>query len=245
MRRHLLAAAIVLSASGCQSVSPQSADGYRVAAYNVVLPLGFAPGGDSLSEADRQSLIRLTRELPESVVPDTYASGRLALPRVRAVEAAMQRPTRWIVDERADPERVLLVVRSAPEIVADACRGPGVRLPGTIWPGSEDSAPMILPPGCAVANSIKVQTTSPADLIQGQRLPPGAALPYAAAIERYYHRNDQAPSASASSGGAAGADAGSGGAPSGSSADPAQAAPLRNPLLGPLPANPAARATTP
>jgi hypothetical protein len=35
----------------------------------------------------------------------------------------------------------------------------------------------------------------PNDLSRGRPLPPGAATPFASAIERYYHRNDAPPPA--------------------------------------------------
>lgn len=247
MRGSVLALALAVGA--CATATPQYASQYSVAAYDIVLSLRFQPGRAGLLPTDQQSLARLGLELPETVVPDLYAAGPLAAVRVAAVDAALQRPVRWLQDGRSDPgrvvlsdpgrvvlsdpERVVLIVRTPPEIVADACRGPGVRLPGNIWPGSDDAAPLILPPGCAVANSIKVQVTSPGDLVRGRDLAPGAALPYAAAIERYYHRNDQAQAVTASS---SAGDAGGAGLTS-SSADPARAA-AQNPLPGGLPPPP-------
>jgi type IV pilus biogenesis protein CpaD/CtpE len=91
-----------------------------------------------------------------------------------------------------------------------------------------------LPPGCATAMSIAAQTTAPTDLLVGRPLPPGAALPYAQAIERYYRRNDAARKQDQSDQQDAGGDSGATApAGTGSASAPGSAA---NPLLGGVPA---------
>jgi type IV pilus biogenesis protein CpaD/CtpE len=118
-------------------------------------------------------------------------------------------------------------------ISADDCRGRAGRLTQDFWPGDDDRGALLLPPGCATATILAAQATAPADLIRGRTLPPGAALPYAQAIERYYRRNDQASAKTASEPQEAG---GEGASPAGSASGAAAAG--ANPLLGGVPLGP-------
>jgi len=111
-------------------------------------------------------------------------------------------------------------------VVPLSCLGPGQPVGRGIWPGADNSSPVLLPPGCAVDQAIAAQVTAPNDLLRGRKLPPGPSWPYAQATERYEHRND----------GASGQE-GSGGRGSGGSPTPL-AQPETGPLQGPLQAGP-------
>ena len=75
-------------------------------------------------------------------------------------------------------------------LVPSECLQPGQPGPPDNWPGDDDTLPRTLPPGCAVANALQQMVVDKQDLLRGRPLPPGAALPVARAIERYYNRGD-------------------------------------------------------
>ena len=217
--------------AACVPGPPPPASQYRQSATEALLPLVFAPGGTHMTEAETNALRDLGHSLPVQVVPTLHASGPLAAKRAQAVEEQLARPVRLLDEPTLPPDQALLV-SSGPAIVADACRGPGVRELGSIWPSNDAVAPLLLPPGCSTALDIQAQTTRAQDLLYGRPLPPGAATPFAAAIERYYHRNDQPHSSGGQGGsGSAGDQAGSAGA-SGSAAASGSTPSV---LVGPLP----------
>jgi hypothetical protein len=197
MRRFLSPLAALLLA-GCQPGPPAPASQYRQAEIIGPLSLWFAPGGTRLSATDMSQLHTLARRLPADVVPDFYAGGPLAPARAQAVERQLGRPVRLLAATDLPAEQTSLVTRMPDGIIADACRGAGQRTLGDAWPGDDATAPVLLPPGCATATDIQAQVTNPQDLLRGRPLPPAAASPYAAAIERYYRRND-APQATGGS----------------------------------------------
>lgn len=207
-----------LALAGCQLAPPPPASQYRVMQATPSLGLSFFPGEAQLPAPQLATLQATGRTLPEEVVPVLYTDGRLAQARADRVGRALQRPIRLVVQRGAQPDQAMLVfpVRSG-RIVADACRGPGARLVGDIWPGDDSNAVRLLPPGCSTEADIAAQVSQPGDLLYGRPLPPGAALPYAEAIEQYYHRADTAHSTAGSppggggSGSASGSAAGSGG----------------------------------
>ena len=118
--------------------------------------------------------------------------------------------------------------------------GPGQRVPAALRVCVKERAGHAaeriqcdtLPPGCATALDIEAQTIQSPDLLQGRPLPPAAATPFAAAIERYYHRNDPAQSTGTQGGSQAGGDQ-----PGSSTTTSAGATGVgsASPLLGPLP----------
>jgi hypothetical protein len=77
-----------------------------------------------------------------------------------------------------------------PRGAAEACAGPGrpVGLSNYTW--QDRTRPLLLPPGCATSAAIAAQVEDPDDLVRGRPLPPGSALPFAQAVERYYGRNE-------------------------------------------------------
>jgi hypothetical protein len=77
----------------------------------------------------------------------------------------------------------------------DACGGEPARGLGDVWPGDDVHRIWLLPPGCATSTALRAMVVEPNDLLRGRPLPPGAATPFASAIERYYHRNDAPPPA--------------------------------------------------
>jgi hypothetical protein len=231
----LVGVGIVLAA--CEPGPPPPASQYRQADIVAPLPIGFAPGDARLAEPVRSELHQIGRSLPVQTVPELDASdaGALAMQRTQEVARQLGRSVQPAVVPGMPPDQTVLVVPSS-GIVADACRGPGVQELGTMWPGNDAIAPLLLPPGCATASDLSVQVTQPQDLLQGRMLPPGAATPYAAAIERYYHRNDAPQSNAAQGGGSASGQSGASGSVGASgSADGAGATP--GVLVGPLPSS--------
>jgi hypothetical protein len=227
-RASLPAWLLPLLLAACVPGPPPPASQYREAAAVTRLPLVFAPGGTQPIDSENAELRDLSRSLPVQAAPVLRASGPLAFARAQAVGRLLLRPVELVAAPGMPPDQALLVI-SGPAIVADACRGPGVRQLGSNWPSNDDDAPVLLPPGCAVAVNIEAQTTRPADLLQGRPLPPGAAMPFAAAIEKYYHRNDPGQSNASAPQGGSQSPAGSG-----SSAEADGSAPGL--LTGPLPA---------
>ncbi len=236
MRRLLPILAAMLLA-GCVPGPPTPATQYRRAEYIPLLPLWFAPDGTRLSAQTVAQLQALATRLPVDDVPDLYAAGPLASARADTVGDHLGRPVRLLYATGLAPGQTTLVVHMPSGIIADACRGNGKRALGTLWPANDSVAPLLLPPGCVTAAAIQAQVTYSGDLLYGRPLPPAAASPYAAAIERYYHRND-APQQQST--GASGSDVGAG---TQAQAGAARAGPAAgqgdtssaNPLLGGLP----------
>jgi hypothetical protein len=197
------------------------------------LPISFAPDDMHLTETVKWDLRQLGRSLPVQTVPALHESdaGPLATRRAQEVARQLARPVQIVVVTDMPADQTVLVVPNS-GIVADACRGGGVRELGTMWPGNDAIAPVLLPPGCATAQDIAVQTTRPEDLLQGRPLPPGAAMPYAAAIERYYHRNDASQSNATQTSAAQGGASAASGSSSGSAEAPGSTPGV---LVGPLP----------
>lgn len=192
-------------------------------------PVLFAPGTARVAEADRVRLSAMRWVLPVQAVATLRASGPFAVPRSEVVAQLLDRPVQLVAAEPGMPADQTLLLIANPAIVADACRGPGERGLGSIWPSNDDVAPRYLPPGCATAAALQAQIVEPDDLLTGRPLPPGAATPFAAAIERYYHRYEQGGSSAGQSGTQAAGQ-------SGSSSVSAAATPGAPPLLvGPLP----------
>jgi hypothetical protein len=220
----------LLPLAACVPGPPPPASQYHRAATLSRLDVVFVPGGTQVTEPESAQLRSIGLGLPVQAVAALHASGPLAPARTAAVARSLGRPVQLVNAPGMPPDQATLVFES-PAIVADACRGPGVRMLGSIWPSNDDVAPVLLPPGCAVAADIQTQVVQPDDLLVGRPLPPGAATPFAAAIERYYHRNDP-PQSNAAQGGSSGSGDQSGsGAAQGSETGSAA-----NPLLGPLPA---------
>ena len=218
--------------AGCAPGPIPPLQNYAVPERLAPLVLNFAPGDGELPVASAAVLRRVAQTLPVQTVPDLYLSGPLALRRAHSVREALARPVvlypAALVPGSAapSPDSGVLVLPMPDAIVPDACRGVGEQGPAGIWPGQDASRERLLPPGCATAASIEAQVDRPADLLQGRLLSPGAASPFADAIEKYYRRNqpNQGSATPASSRG----DAGGVTAPG---------APDANPLLGPLPAH--------
>jgi hypothetical protein len=223
---------LLLFLGACVPGPPPPASQYRQSAVVSQIPLVFAPESPQLIPADDARLRVLGRTLPVQAVSTLHISGPLVFRRIRAVERSLARAVQAVDDPGMPPDQALLV-SSGPAIVADSCRGPGVPELGSIWPSNDDVTAVLLPAGCATAVDVQVQTTRPGDLLQGQPLPPAAATPFAAAIERYYHRNDPPQASGAQAGGSSGSSdqsgstGGTGSAGSGSTP---------NVLTGPLPA---------
>lgn len=238
--------------AGCALPAPQPASQYRAVRQAPPVVLAFAPAGDDPSAADAAYLRALGTALPAGVLPELYAEGPRALARARAVRRLLDRPLVLRPAPArsgiaADPDLAVLVVPTPAGVLADACLGPGQPVVGDLWPGDDARRARLLPAGCAVATALQAQVAAGAgegDLIQGRPLPPGASAPYADAIESYYRRNEPSQRASPASSGGGGATARPEGAPP--AAVPASApfqAPAGqagvNPLLGPLPGDPA------
>lgn len=204
---------------------------YRPASATPPLAITFPPGDATPYGVNSASLHRLAAILPVGATPVLYAGGPLAPARAHAVASILQRPVS--LQEEVGPGAVasgadvaVLTLTPRPGIVPDACRGAGGRMLGDLWPGDDRHRAYLLPPGCSTAAILQAQTTRPADLLAGRALGPGAASPYAEAIERYYERNDP----HTAHGGDAGASSGGGGG--GETVTPQSAA--GNPLLGGL-----------
>jgi hypothetical protein len=228
MRSYLLMLTCALPMAACVPGPPPPASQYHTSAATTQLPLVFMPGTIDLTEPEKTELHQLAQTLPIQAVPVLQAAGPLAGERTREVARQLARPVQFAGVSVMPPDQALLIMPSPP-IVADACRGPGVRQLGSIWPSNDEDAPILLPPGCATALDIEAQTTQSRDLLQGQPLPPAAATPFAAAIERYYHRND--PQQSTATQGASQGASDQSQSVSTTSAGAAAA----SPLLGPLP----------
>ena len=227
----------LLVCTALQACAPdivQHASYYRTAEPERPVAWAYAHGAFSPPAETAAALRAMGERLVQGTVLSLYTAGELGPARAAVAARIMQQPVRFLVDASLPADQAVLVSDGPSGIVADACRGPGQRSLGGLWPRDDGRSPVLLPPGCALAATLAIQATNPRDLLQGQRLPPGAALPYAAAIERYYHRFD-GPQAAA---GPASGSGGGGSTASGQVRDPAQA----NPLLGPLPAQPSSPA---
>lgn len=229
-RRPLVLLVLLLPLAACVPGPPPPASQYRQAEVVSRVPLVFVPRSTQLTEAENAQLRSLGQTLPVQAVSTLQASGPLAAGRAQEVAQHLARPVQLVAAAGMPPDQTLLV-NSSPAIVADSCRGPGTRELGSIWPSNDDAPSVLLPPGCAMAVDIQAQTTSSHDLLAGRPLPPGAATPFAAAIERYYRRNDQ-PQSNAAQGGSQGGSQGQADQSGSAGAQGSSA----NPLLGPLPA---------
>lgn len=225
--RHLTLVLLIASAS-CAPGMPPPPSQYRTAATATRMPVVFAPGTARVAETDRARLGAMRWVLPAQSVATLQASGPFAVPRGEVVAELLDRPVQLVAAEPGMPVDQTLLLITSPGIVADACRGPGERGLGSIWPSNDDAPARYLPPGCATAAALQAQIVEPYDLLAGRPLPPGAAMPFAAAIERYYRRADSGQSSAGASGGQ-GADQ-SGSAPTAASAGGAPGL-----LAGPLP----------
>lgn len=228
MRYSHLTLVMLIACAACAPGVPPPPSQYRMGATATEMPLYFAPGTARVAAADRARLRLMRLVLPAQAVATLQASGPFAVPRSEVVAQLLDRPIQLVAAAPGTPADQAHLLVSKPAIVADACRGPGERGLGSIWPSNDDVPPRFLPPGCATAAALQAQIVEPDDLLRGRPLPPGAAMPFAAAIERYYHRHSQAQS---SAGQSAGSGAGQS-APS-TTAAAGQAAPGL--LVGPLP----------
>lgn len=240
-RCRLLPVLGLLVLAGCAPPGPPVASQYHPILSQAPITLAFAPGRERPYPDDAARLRALAVTLPTRVMPEFYATGPLAGARAHAIGDLLRRPV-VLRPERAapvammpGPDVAVLVLPVQSGIMADACRGPASSGVGDIWPGDDTRIPRMLPAGCPAATDIQAMVVNQSDLLYGRPLPPGAATPFGAAIERYYHRND-GPPPSQSTGQQQPAQETSpilGGIPAG----------LQNPLLGPLPATPSAGQT--
>jgi hypothetical protein len=228
MLRRIAPVAILLL-SCCHTMAPPPPAQYGEAPAVAPLTLRFAAASPELSPDDRAALRALAPQIPATITVDFTASSAPAEARAQRVARLLQRNVRQMYRPGMAADEAVITV-PATGISADACRGRAGRLTQDFWPDDDDRGTLLLPPGCATAASLAAQATAPADLIIGRKLPPGAALPYAQAIERYYRRND-APGAKAA---ADPQEAGGDGSSSAGSAGGAGAA-AGNPLLGGVP----------
>ena len=224
--RHLTLVLLVLLVA-CAPPLPPPPSQYRATAVATRMPLLFAPRTARVAHWDRARLRTMRWVLPAEAVATLQASGPLAVRRAHVVAWLLDRPVQLVAAEPGVPVDQALLLIFKPAIVADACRGPGERGLGSIWPGNDTVPARYVPPGCATAAALQAQVVQPYDLVVGRPLPPGAAMPFAAAIERYYHRADGAPSSAGQSEDLATDQSGSS-----SSTTPAAAPGL---LVGPLP----------
>ncbi len=209
MRRMHLALIVLISLAACVPAPPPPASQYRPAETVTRVAVLFAPGTARLAAEDRARLRGMRLVLPAQSVATLQASGPFAVQRAEVIAHWLDRPVQLVAALPESPVDQTLLVISSPAIVADACRGPGERELGSIWPGNDDVPARLLPPGCATAAALQAQIVEPYDLLMGRPLPPGAATPFAAAIERYYRRNDAGQSSGAPSGGQASGQSGS------------------------------------
>jgi len=226
MPNRYLTLVLLVALVSCAPGAPPPPSQYRSTAVATRVPVLFASGTARVARPDRARLGTMRWILPTQAVATLKASGPFAVPRAEVVAELLDRPVQLVAAQPGMPVDQTVLLISKPAIVADACRGPGERGLGSIWPGNDDVPPRYLPPGCATAAALQAQIVEPDDLVAGRPLPPGAAMPFAAAIERYYHRADAAQSSAGQSEGQA-ADQ------SGSSSTATAGAPGL--LVGPLP----------
>lgn len=190
--RALLWSGLLFCAAGCEPAENIPSSYYRLEREPPLVELVFAPGrAEPQGAAPRLRVV--AAQLPEQAWVVLYAGGPVAVARARAVGRLLARPVELLASPPTaslPPDTGLLVVQTTPGVVYDACRGPSSRGIEDIWPGNDDRRTFLMPPGCAVGTALKAQTVDPADLLRGRPLPSGAATPFAAAIERYYRRND-------------------------------------------------------
>lgn len=210
-----------------------------------VLPLAFWANTAVLTPDRAAALQRLHGDLPAGGLFLAVAGG-LAESRAQQVGAALNR----VVSPVPQPlppspgsiDAALLSVATR-RLVATACLTPGQPVPPGSWPADDAARRRSMPPGCATANALQQMTVSQEDLRHGRPLPPGAALPAARAIERYYSRSELAAPGPAS------ASPGLGGGsltPVAAPAPEAGADLLQGPLTQPAPATgPAPAAANP
>lgn len=200
--RPVLLAALLLG--GCAAPALIDAQGREV------IPVAFVPGTASPITSDARRLLTLRRHDGPALL--FQPPGRLAVERADTVARLSGRPVQIsggpvALGQAGVPDGGLLVVPDAADIALDPCLGPVGRDVGGILPGSERSAPAMLPPGCATERMLRAQAADPADLLRGRSLAPGTALPFAEAAEKYLRRN------SANAPGAGGGGLTSGGQP--------------------------------
>jgi hypothetical protein len=230
MQHRHLALFVLMSLAACVPGPPPPPSQYQPAEAMTQMSVFFAPGTARVATMDQQRLRGMRLVLPVQAVATLQASGPFAVQRSEVVAHLLDRPVQLVAALPELPADQTLLVISSPTIVADACRGPGKRMLGSIWPGNDDVPPPLLPSGCATAAALQAQVVQPYDLLVGRPLPPGAATPFAAAIERYYHRNDAAQSSAGQSGGQTSGQ-------SSASTTTVQGSPQGTPglLVGPLP----------
>lgn len=195
--------------------------------------LAFAPQSDRLAAGEVQRLQSLRAELPVQTFPELFMSGPRSLQRARNVRDVLRRPVILYPAPRpasgqVDPDYALLVLPTPIGIIPDACHGIGEFGTSDAWPADDQRRAQLLPAGCSIASIMEIQAVRPTDLLEGRPLPEGASIPFADAIERYYHRNESGQSS-------AGAARNGGGSSAAGSAPLQQGgAETANPLMGPM-----------
>ncbi len=158
------------------------------------VPLAFVSHTAVLTPDSAAALQALRGDLPAVASLSLAVAGGLAERRARQVGAELGRVVTPVPEQLSespglDPAVLSVVTR---RLVATDCLAPGQPdVPGS-WPADDAFRLRSMPPGCAAANAMQQMAVSQQDLQRGRPLPPGAALPVARAIERYYSRSEQA-----------------------------------------------------
>ena len=186
-RPGLFVAALLLG--GCVDQHVPNAGSYVDDAMEDAMPVTFLPDTARLTPESRAALLSLKHRLPPGATLMLLAGDRVE-DRASAVASALGLDVSLPAvpdDQLSRTDRAELVVTSR-RLLPTECFAPGQPVPRDNWPGDDDTRARTLPPGCAVANALQQMVVDKRDLVRGRTLAPGAALPVARAIERYYNR---------------------------------------------------------
>ena len=189
-----LGVSLVFALGGCVDQRLPSANTYSQQDVVQQVPLVFQTNSAELTPLTMAMLQTLRPELRAESSLTLVGSNDLAGPRARQVGTELQRFVAPAPGARPaagqDDSAVLLVTTH--RLIGTDCLAPGQLFTRDNWPADDASRPRSMPPGCATANAIQQMVVSQEDLQRGRPLPPGAALPVARAIERYYNRSEAA-----------------------------------------------------
>jgi hypothetical protein len=194
MRRIAFALPALLTLAGCYGPPErETAQQWHQVTTTQTLALRFVPNGVALDTPSLDALTQLRPLIPTGTDVALSTDGALASLRAGTVALVLGRPVTAlsVAPPTASLEPLGSLGFTRTQLLADSCLDKPQRVGRNLWPGDDADRQALLPPDCAVATQIQRQVVAQDDLLQGRPLAPGAAGPYARAVELYYQRRPQ------------------------------------------------------